>query len=79
MKVFHESLPVELVLVATNSMAEALDDDAATWHEQHALLIAMLRECLALGADRRELNWGARHHLDCYVAAGLLDERHDVS
>ncbi|WP_042442663.1 hypothetical protein [Azospirillum sp. B510] len=79
MKVFHESLPVELVLVATNSMAEVLDDDAATWHEQHALLIAMLRECLALGADRLELNWDARHHLDCYVSAGLLDGHHGVS
>ena len=79
MRVFHESLPADLAIIATNAVAEAIDDDANNWHEQHAVLLAMLVECLALGADRRELNWDARHHLDCYVSAGLLDERHGVS
>lgn len=79
MRVFHESLPADLAVIATNAMAEALDDDASTWHEQHAVLLAMLVECLALGADRRELNWDARHHLECYVTAGLLNEHGSVS
>ncbi|WP_137139753.1 hypothetical protein [Azospirillum brasilense] len=66
-------------MIITNAMAEAMDDDASNWHEQHAVLITMLGECLDLGVDRREFNWDARHHLDCYVAAGLLDKHHGVS
>lgn len=72
MRVFHESLPADLAIIATNAMAEALDDDANNWHEQHALLIEMLRECRELGADRREFHWHARHHLDCYIHGGLI-------
>lgn len=72
MKVFHEYLTVELALVANHAMAEALDDAAENGHEQHAVLLATLYECLALGADRCELNWDARHYIDCYVHGGLI-------
>ncbi len=68
MKIFHEFLPIELALIATNAMAEAIDDDATNWREQHAVLSKMLSEVIELGADRRELTWDACHHLDRYLA-----------
>lgn len=67
MKVFHEFMRAEVVIIATNAMAEYIDNNATNCREQHNLIHAMPLECLELGVDRRELNWDANHHLDQYT------------